>query len=132
MMRVFEAATAPVSIVEIARCFAQGKQIEKRVGLAPSRRWPGLGICLRRMAARPFRCEAPHNSKLIFVAPSLRPPARLSVVASYGPWFGGPDMMPVTAYPEGLQGRFDLNEKYFSSGSYLGAAMTNVVAPRHG
>ncbi len=33
MMRVFEATTAPVSIVEIARCFAQGKQIEKRVGL---------------------------------------------------------------------------------------------------
>jgi hypothetical protein len=33
VMRVLEAASAPMSIEEIARHFAQGKQIEKRVGL---------------------------------------------------------------------------------------------------
>ncbi len=33
VMRVLEAAAEPVSIEEIARHFAQGKQIEKRVGL---------------------------------------------------------------------------------------------------
>ena len=108
MMRVLEAATSPVSIVEIARCFAQGKQIEKRVGLAPSQRWPGLGICLRRMGARPFRCEAPHNSKPIFGAPSVRPRERFSVVAPYGPWLGRPEMTPAMTHPERLQGRFKI------------------------
>ncbi len=34
VMRVLEAAAEPVSIEEIARHFAQGKAIEKRVGLA--------------------------------------------------------------------------------------------------
>ena len=34
VMRVLEAAAEPVSIAEIARYFAQGRQIEKRVGLA--------------------------------------------------------------------------------------------------
>jgi hypothetical protein len=33
VMRVLEAAREPVSIEQIARCFAQGKQIEKRVRL---------------------------------------------------------------------------------------------------
>jgi hypothetical protein len=34
VVRVLEAAAEPVSVEEIARHFAQGKQIEKRVGLA--------------------------------------------------------------------------------------------------
>ena len=33
MMRVLEAAREPLSIEQIARHFAQGKQIEKRAGL---------------------------------------------------------------------------------------------------
>ena len=33
VMRVLEVATEPLSIAEIARHFAQGRQIEKRVGL---------------------------------------------------------------------------------------------------
>jgi hypothetical protein len=35
-MRVLEAATEPLSIEQIAQHFAQGKQIERRVGLVVS------------------------------------------------------------------------------------------------
>ncbi len=57
--------------------------------------------------------------------PPVRPPARFSVVAAYGRWFARPAKTPVTAHPEGLQGHFGLNEKYFLSGFYLAPATTN-------
>ncbi len=67
VMRGLEAAAGPVSIGEIARHFAQGKQIEKRVGLAVA--------ALARLgqlsaAARRFRCVAGRRL-LGFCAPTL-------------------------------------------------------------
>jgi hypothetical protein len=58
--------------------------------------------------------------------------ARFSVVAAYGPWFASLAKTPVLAHRERLRGRFDLNEKYFSSGSYWSRATTNEVAPQNG
>jgi hypothetical protein len=107
VMRLLEAATEPVSIVETARHFAQGKQIEKRFGLVVAA-LAGLGICLRRMVARPFRCEAPLDSEPIFGAPPLSPSERFSVVPPYGPCFSRRAKTPVPAHPERLQGRFKI------------------------
>ncbi len=89
-----------------------------------------------RLRRAPLRAAAGRSimdcfgaTPLAMTTASLRPPARLSVVAPYGPWFGRPAKTPVLAHPEPLQGYFDLNEKYFSSGSYFGGATTNKVAP---
>ncbi len=66
-MRVLEAAAEPVSIEEIARYFAQGRQIEKHVGLAVA--------ALARLgqfsaAARRFHCAA-RRRLLGFCAPTM-------------------------------------------------------------
>ncbi len=79
------------------------------------KRSTGFGIMLRSSSS---------------VTLSLCPPARFSTVALYGPWFARPEKTPVTAHPRGLQGRFDLNGKYFLSGSYCYPQRRNFVAPR--
>ena len=57
VMRVLEAAEEPVSVEEIARHFAQGRQIEKRASLVVAA-LARLGTFPRRMAARRFHCAA--------------------------------------------------------------------------
>ncbi len=57
------------------------------------------------------------------------PASAFPVVALYGPWFGRPAKAPVSELPERLQGRFDLNEMYISSGFYLPPQRPNFVTP---
>jgi hypothetical protein len=54
------------------------------------------------------------------------------VVAAYGSWVSRTPKAPVTKLPARLQGRFDLNTKYFLSERYSAAISTMSIAPHHG
>ncbi len=101
----------PVPAIFMKACcpLHSGQRLFERAGVASPFWW---GLSIRSMA------------------PSLCPPARLSVVPHYGPWFTRSTNAPVTALAERSQGCLNLTEKYFSSGSYLATATTNKVAPR--
>jgi hypothetical protein len=82
VMRVLEAATAPVSIVEIARHFVQGKQIEKRVGLVVaalarlghlSSGGPDRFAAKRRLIGGGFWSRAYKPARAVFSRSALRP-----------------------------------------------------------